>query len=326
MEDVNQNANETAQRNIEGSERNQVRPATFGERNIAGSENEFPLVEEATESAIEGIPLQDREVPIIIPKSQEEQEAERFLLEDNARVTTFEQGAQVRQGTNTRSSDEVDRRLRVANLVNPDQIIEKLAWPSVIRSGDQTKFFHVAGSSASAMNIITKGINIDLRGNFEGGELGRGLYVTVGEPIVGYIAGNGPKYTLEFEVTEDMMGIAIPSKTTVKAKIQRELGKNESEASSIVENGFRVLVSNETNEFVTNGDSATEIALLRSNRKLHIQRVKCTYSARNMVFSDQTPAEFLKSQWETPRNPKWDRKTRQDLSFYENFTHRSWAK
>ncbi|MDR0715787.1 MAG: hypothetical protein LBF25_03415 [Puniceicoccales bacterium] len=127
MEDVNQNVNETAQRNVEGLERNQVLSATFGERTIADSKNEFPLVEEATESAIEGIPLQEREMPVIIPKNQEEQEAEKFLSEDNVRVTTFEQGAQVRQGTNIRSSDEVDRRLRAANLVNSDQIVEKPA-------------------------------------------------------------------------------------------------------------------------------------------------------------------------------------------------------
>jgi hypothetical protein len=43
--------------------------------------------------------------------------------------------------------------------------------PSVIRSGEQTKFFHVAGSLASTMNIITKGTNVDLRGNFGGGNL-----------------------------------------------------------------------------------------------------------------------------------------------------------
>jgi hypothetical protein len=127
VEDVNQNVNETAQRNVEGLERNQVLSATFGERTIADSKNEFPLVEEATESAIEGIPLQEREMPVIIPKNQEEQEAEKFLSEDNVRVTTFEQGAQVRQGTNIRSSDEVDRRLRAANLVNSDQIVEKPA-------------------------------------------------------------------------------------------------------------------------------------------------------------------------------------------------------
>ncbi|MDR0715607.1 MAG: hypothetical protein LBF25_02440 [Puniceicoccales bacterium] len=150
--------------------------------------------------------------------------------------------------------------------------------------------------------------------------------MTVGEPVSGYVADNGPKYTLELEAIEDMVVVAIPSKTTVEAKIQRELEKNKSGARSIAKNGFRALASNETNEFIINEDSAIEIALLRSNRKLRIQKVKCTYSARNIVFSDQTPAEFLKSQWETPRNPKLDRKTRRDLSFYENFIHSSWAK